>query len=106
MSRLNRLPPKYRSSPVNASENAIFSGKPAPDLFLHAALVMGARPARTLVIEDSVPGVQAAVRAGMAVIGYAGGSHVAPGHDARLAENGARVLADMRDLAVAVEQLA
>jgi HAD superfamily hydrolase (TIGR01509 family) len=50
-------------------------GKPAPDLFLHAAEQMGAQPACTLVIEDSVSGVQAGKTAGMTVWGFAGGSH-------------------------------
>jgi HAD superfamily hydrolase (TIGR01509 family) len=50
-------------------------GKPAPDLFLHAAEKMRAAPARTLVIEDSVSGVTAARAAGMKVWGFVGGSH-------------------------------
>src|SRR5262249_43441397 len=50
-------------------------GKPAPDLFLHAAEQMGAAPARTLVIEDSVSGVTAGRAAGMKVWGFTGGSH-------------------------------
>jgi HAD superfamily hydrolase (TIGR01509 family) len=50
-------------------------GKPAPDLFLHAADEMRAAPARTLVIEDSISGVQAAKAAGMMVWGFVGGSH-------------------------------
>lgn len=50
-------------------------GKPAPDLFLHAADKMAAQPARTLVIEDSVSGVQAGKAAGMTVWGFVGGSH-------------------------------
>ena len=50
-------------------------GKPAPDLFLHAAGTMRASPSRTLVIEDSVSGVQAAKAAGMMVWGFVGGSH-------------------------------
>ena len=50
-------------------------GKPHPDLFLHAARQMGAAPDKCLVIEDSAPGVVAAVRAGMEVFGFVGGSH-------------------------------
>lgn len=58
-------------------ENAIFSaedvgrGKPAPDLFLHAAEAMGVTPCQCAVVEDSVPGVKAAGAAGMHVFGYA-----------------------------------
>lgn len=44
-------------------------GKPAPDVFLAAALAEGVDPADCLVIEDSVLGVRAAVAAGMPVLG-------------------------------------
>jgi HAD superfamily hydrolase (TIGR01509 family) len=52
-------------------------GKPAPDLFLHAASAMGAAPGRTLVVEDSVSGVTAGKAACMTVWGFTGGSHYA-----------------------------
>ncbi|MFC9395989.1 HAD family hydrolase [Streptomyces sp. NPDC057027] len=45
-------------------------GKPAPDLFLHAAERMGVAPERCVVVEDSGPGVQAALAAGMDVYGF------------------------------------
>ena len=69
-------------------------GKPAPDLFLHATAEMGAEPARTAVIEDSVHGVAAGLAAGMAVFGYTGGVTTAD----RLAREGVTLFADMRDL--------
>jgi HAD superfamily hydrolase (TIGR01509 family) len=69
-------------------------GKPAPDIFLHAARVMGARPPECVVIEDSVPGVRGGRAAGMRVLGF-GGNHHDP--DA-LAGAGAEVFMDMRDL--------
>jgi HAD superfamily hydrolase (TIGR01509 family) len=74
-------------------------GKPAPDLFLYAAEKMGVQPPRTLVIEDSVSGVQAASAAGMMVWGFVGGSHYG-GRDGRaiLSAAGAdRVFARMSD---------
>lgn len=43
--------------------------KPAPDLFLHAAASLGVEPARCVVIEDATSGVEAALAAGMAVVG-------------------------------------
>jgi HAD superfamily hydrolase (TIGR01509 family) len=46
-------------------------GKPAPDLFLHAAGQMGVDAARCAVVEDSPLGVQAALAAGMEVFGFA-----------------------------------
>jgi len=48
-------------------------GKPAPDLFLHAASRVGVAPAGCAVVEDSPYGVQAARAAGMRAFGYAGG---------------------------------
>ncbi|MGW1465727.1 HAD family hydrolase [Streptomyces sp. NPDC002308] len=45
-------------------------GKPAPDLFLHAARSMGVAPERCVVIEDSPLGVEAARAAGMDVYGF------------------------------------
>jgi HAD superfamily hydrolase (TIGR01509 family) len=46
-------------------------GKPAPDLFLHAAASMGFASDDCVVIEDAAVGVQAAMAAGMRVLGYA-----------------------------------
>jgi HAD superfamily hydrolase (TIGR01509 family) len=60
------------------SASMVENGKPAPDLFLHAARQMGVHPSRCLVIEDSPAGIVAARNAGMAVFGYTGGSHIAP----------------------------
>ena len=45
-------------------------GKPAPDLFLWAASEMGFSPPATAVVEDSGPGVEAGLAAGMQVFGY------------------------------------
>lgn len=69
-------------------------GKPHPDLFLHAAAQMGSRPAATVVVEDSLPGVQAGVAAGMRVLGYA----PAPAAAELLRAAGAEPFADMRTL--------
>jgi len=74
-------------------------GKPAPDLFLFAAEQMRAAPERCIVIEDSVPGVTGARAAGMAVLGFHGGSHCGPGYGDRLiAAGAAAVFDDMRQL--------
>ncbi len=56
--------------------NNIFSfedvkqGKPAPDLFLYAAKMMGVSPDNTLVVEDSLSGIKAALAAGMKPLAY------------------------------------
>jgi HAD superfamily hydrolase (TIGR01509 family) len=55
------------------SAGEVARGKPAPDLFLHAASRMGVAPAGCAVVEDSPYGVQAARAAGMRAFGYAGG---------------------------------
>lgn len=45
-------------------------GKPAPDLFLFAAKTLNADPAETIVIEDSLTGIQAALAAGMRPLAF------------------------------------
>jgi HAD superfamily hydrolase (TIGR01509 family) len=81
-------------------EGRIFSahdverGKPAPDLFLHAARTMGADPEACAVVEDSRYGVQAARAAGMRAFAYGGG--LAPRD--QLAGPGTVVFDDMREL--------
>jgi HAD superfamily hydrolase (TIGR01509 family) len=55
------------------SSHDVPRGKPAPDLFLLAASRMGVAPAQAIVVEDSPFGVEAALAAGMPVLGYAGG---------------------------------
>jgi HAD superfamily hydrolase (TIGR01509 family) len=72
----------------------VANGKPAPDLFLHAAARMGAEPARCAVVEDTRWGVEAARAAGMCAFGYAGGVTL-PEH---LEGHGTVVFEDMRDL--------
>lgn len=76
------------------SSTEVPRGKPAPDLFLHAARQMGVDPAACVVVEDSRPGVQAARAAGMRAFGYAGGL-TAP---ERLAGPDTIVFHDMRKL--------
>jgi HAD superfamily hydrolase (TIGR01509 family) len=62
---------RFRGRIFSASE--VENGKPAPDLFLHAADQMGYPAHRCVVIEDSKYGVRAAQAAGMRAFGYAGG---------------------------------
>jgi len=72
-------------------------GKPAPDLFLHAAERMDAEPARCVVVEDSHSGVEAARAAGMRVFAFAGGltpAELLEGPDTILFDN----MADLPEL--------
>lgn len=81
-------------------ENRVFSApevgtkkpKPAPDVYLFAAEKLKAKPANTIVIEDSVHGVHGATAAGMRVIGFTGGSHAYPGLADALTEAGAETV--------------
>jgi HAD superfamily hydrolase (TIGR01509 family) len=64
-----------RFAPRVFSATMVARGKPAPDLFLHAAARLGFPPERCIVIEDSPAGIQAARAAGMTVFAFSGGSH-------------------------------
>ena len=76
----------------------LFSGqtlgkpKPAPDLYLHAAVALGVDSSDCVVIEDSPTGARAARLAGMRCMGYA------PQGSADLAAEGAVLFSDMKDL--------
>ncbi|MGZ5880390.1 MAG: HAD family hydrolase [Xanthobacteraceae bacterium] len=97
------LSPLFGDNVFSAVEVA--NGKPAPDLFLLAAQRLGVEAASCIVIEDSVLGVKAARAAGMAVIGFTGGSHANQDLAERLAAAGAEpVIHSMARLPAAVEQ--
>jgi beta-phosphoglucomutase-like phosphatase (HAD superfamily) len=72
--------------------------KPAPDIYLLAARMLGAAPADCIVIEDSPAGAAAARTAGMRVVGYAPGST----RDSMLA-SGVHVIRSMDELISAIE---
>lgn len=57
-----------RYFPVVVSAEDVPAGKPAPDIFLRAAELLGVAPSQCWVIEDSVAGVEAGRAAGMMVI--------------------------------------
>ncbi|KYG67302.1 hypothetical protein AZI86_09910 [Bdellovibrio bacteriovorus] len=81
------------------SSQMVRQGKPAPDLFLYAAKTLQWQPQDCIVIEDSVAGVQAALAAGMRVLGFTGGQHIQLGHSDTLKGLGStKVFSDMREL--------
>ena len=75
-------------------------GKPFPDVFLYAANQMGFTPGQCIIIEDSSPGVQAGLQAGMQVLWYrtvkTNSSDVS---------NGVRVFSDMRHLPTLIQEI-
>ncbi len=50
------------------TRDEVAQGKPAPDIFFEVAARLGVPPGACLVLEDSVPGCQGAIAAGMRVI--------------------------------------
>jgi HAD superfamily hydrolase (TIGR01509 family) len=88
------------------SASDVARGKPAPDLFLHVAARTNVAPSDCIVVEDSPAGITAATAAGMASIGFVGGSHSGADVGQQLMEAGARtILADMRQLKAAIVAL-
>lgn len=69
-------------------------GKPAPDLYLHAAAALGVPIERMAIVEDSPVGARGAVASGAYVIGLTAGSHCAPGHADRLRALGVHAIAE------------
>jgi len=67
--RLTGLLDRFPDETIFSAED-VEHGKPAPDLFLHAAATMGFEPRDCVVVEDSPAGIQAALAAGMRVLGY------------------------------------
>jgi len=72
-------------------------GKPAPDLYLHAADALGVDIERCVIIEDSPVGATGAVASGAYVIGLCAGSHCSPSHAETLRAIGVDVVADSFD---------
>jgi HAD superfamily hydrolase (TIGR01509 family) len=96
-----------RFAPHLFSARQVENGKPAPDLFLFAAAEMRVSPSRCVVVEDSIPGVRAARAAGMAVLGFHGGSHCRPTTAAALRAAGAVTsFDDMRQLPGLIDRIA
>ncbi|MGL4279599.1 MAG: HAD family hydrolase [Albidovulum sp.] len=106
--RLSGLAPWFEGRAFSADE--VRRGKPAPDLFLLAADRLGVPPKDCTVIEDSPHGIAGARAAGMAAIGFVGGTHLdgaRRGHRTLLRKAGAKAvyrrLADVRAALLAPE---
>lgn len=75
------------------SSELVNKPKPAPDVYDLAVSNLQLNPNELIAIEDSATGVQAAVAAGILVIGFTGASHILPGHEAKLKKSGAAEIA-------------
>jgi HAD superfamily hydrolase (TIGR01509 family) len=97
---------RFRPYVFSARDVPNGKGKPAPDIFLHAARLLDTDPADTIVIEDSIAGVTGAVAAGMRTVGFTGASHSWPGHGEALMDAGATtVIRRLADFPATVEAL-
>ena len=63
---------KYFNENNTFTVDMVEKGKPEPDLFLFAAQQMEYKPEDCIVIEDSIVGLKAGLRAGMEVIAFLG----------------------------------
>jgi HAD superfamily hydrolase (TIGR01509 family) len=86
------LMPLFKDAIHSSDDTPLKRCKPEPDVFLLAAEKHNADPARTIVVEDSLHGVNGARAAGMRVIGFTGASHSYPGHAEILSEAGAETV--------------
>jgi beta-phosphoglucomutase-like phosphatase (HAD superfamily) len=82
---------------VYSGKEHVERGKPAPDLYWHAADAIGIDIQRAVIIEDSEVGAKGAVASGAHVIGLVAGSHCLSGHADRLRALGVHDIADSFD---------
>jgi len=78
---------------VYSGHEHVERGKPAPDIYMHAAEQLGVPITDAAIIEDSPVGVRGALASGARVIGLAAGSHCLDGHDEMLKDLGVREIA-------------
>jgi HAD superfamily hydrolase (TIGR01509 family) len=82
---------------IYSGKEHVKHGKPAPDLYLHAAHELGVDISRAVILEDSKVGAIGAVASGGAVIGLAAGSHCFDGHAEMLRGVGVKDIAHSFD---------
>lgn len=82
---------------IYSGKEHVKQGKPAPDLYLHAAHELGVDISRAAILEDSKVGAVGALASGGAVIGLAAGSHCFDGHADMLRSVGVGTIAHSFD---------
>ena len=78
---------------VYSGHEHVTRGKPAPDVYLHAAAQIGVPIERCAIVEDSEVGATGALASGARVIGLVAGQHCGDGHEARLRALGVKEIA-------------
>ena len=73
---------------IYSGREHVSRGKPAPDIYLHAADRLAVDITRSVILEDSEVGARGAVASGATVIGVAAGRHCFDGHDEMLRSAG------------------
>ena len=82
---------------IFSGKEHVTRGKPAPDIYLHAATALGIDIARAVIVEDSPVGATGAVASGAHVIGFVGATHCGPDHAAKLRSIGVHDVAETFD---------
>ena len=82
---------------IYSGKEHVARGKPAPDLYLHAADALGVDIARAVILEDSKIGATGAIASGATVIGFAAGKHCLDGHAEMLRQVGVEHVAQSFD---------
>lgn len=82
---------------IFSGKEHVTRGKPAPDIYLHAAAALGVPIERCVILEDSPVGATGAVASGAHVIGFVGASHCGPDHAEKLRAIGVHAIATSFD---------
>jgi HAD superfamily hydrolase (TIGR01509 family) len=85
---------------IYSGHEHVARGKPAPDIYLHAADQLGVDITRSVILEDSEVGARGALASGAAVIGLAAGRHCFDGHEEMLRAVGIEHIAHSFDAVV------
>jgi len=78
---------------IFSGKEHVARGKPAPDLYWHAAEAIGVAIERCVILEDSPVGATGAVASGAYVIGLCAGSHCGRDHESVLRSIGVHAIA-------------
>ena len=91
---------------IYSGHEHVENGKPAPDIYFHAARALGVNITGSVILEDSEVGAKGALLSGATVIGIAAGRHCFDGHADALQALGVNYIAhNFKDVARLIDQL-